>query len=81
MQNLLQVRQHKIMPIYPSEILEFILGIQQNKSNIMKPEEKKTIDYLFVDCRLENKLITIPKTCHIPSNFENKVSKKYFLIN
>ena len=74
MQNLLQVRQHKIMPIYPSEILSYFLKIQKpnNINDLLKVEENKKVEFVFVDCRLENKLIMLPKTIQIPKHIEIK---------
>lgn len=72
MENLLKVRQHKIMPIYPFEIIEYILISQKNESTLLKPNENKKMDYLFIDCRIEPKVQTLPKSLHIPKKIEKK---------
>ena len=78
MQNLLQVRQHKIMPIYPNEILDYFLKMQK-KTSLLKPIEIRNIEFMFFDCRGENQEVCLPKTCHIPLNVESKpVSHPYF---
>ena len=71
MQNLLQVRQHKIMPIYPNEVLNFFLKAQK-KTSLLQPIETRNIDFMFFDCRSENKDVCLPKTCHLPLNLESK---------
>lgn len=72
MQNLLEVSKHKLMPIYPFEILEHFSQEQQNNKNIMKLVDEKRLNFVFVDCRLEEKPLTLPKSCHIPKKIENK---------
>lgn len=72
MQNLLQVNNHKIMPIYPSEILEYFFN-DQNPNHLIQPNRQKKILFFFVDCRLDKKLITLPKSYQkIPFNLDNK---------
>jgi len=60
------------MPIYPNEILDYLLKTEQKKDNILKPIESRNIEFLFIDCRLENKEVCISKACHVPLNLENK---------
>lgn len=72
MQNLLEVSKHKIMPIYPFEILEHFFQDQQNNKNIMKLFDEKKMNFIFIDCRLEEKSLTLPKSYHIPKKIESK---------